>query len=89
MQFYVNTKCRCKDGSFDSYRTQKVSHKEVEPPPFGQTQSGYGARMPTRYMVRWNGRWWRVRVIQYSNAGTAYIGRRYDPCLTVTWEAES
>ena len=37
------------------------------------TTSGYGRRIPTRTMVRWQGRWRRVYVCQYSNAGTAYI----------------
>jgi hypothetical protein len=39
------------------------------------TATGYGARIPTPYMVHWKGRWRRVYVAQYSNAGTAYIGR--------------
>lgn len=39
------------------------------------TASGYGGRIPAAYMVRWKGRWRRVYVAQYSNAGTAYIGR--------------
>ena len=39
------------------------------------TASGYGGRIPSPYMVRWKGRWRRVYVAQYSNVGTAYIGR--------------
>ena len=39
------------------------------------TVSGYGARIPSAYMVRWKGRWRRVYLAQYSNAGSAYIGR--------------
>ena len=38
------------------------------------TASGYGARIPSRVMVRWAGRWRRVYVACYGNAGTAYIG---------------
>ena len=39
------------------------------------TASGYGNRIPSRHMVRWQGRWRRVYVCQYSNASTAYIGK--------------
>ena len=39
------------------------------------TASGYGKRIPTRTMVRYQGKWRRVYVCQYSNAGTAYIGK--------------
>ena len=39
------------------------------------TASGYGNRIPSRHMVRWQGRWRRVYVCQYGNAGTAYIGK--------------
>lgn len=38
------------------------------------TASGYGPRIPSSYMVRWAGRWRRVYVAQYGNAGSAYIG---------------
>lgn len=55
-------------------------------PRKGQTATGYGRAMPTHYMVQYRGRWRRVKVIQFSNAGTAYIGRTYDPQLTVDVE---
>lgn len=44
------------------------------------TVSGYGGRIPLPYMVRWKGRWRRVYVAQYSNAGTVYIGRSLAAC---------
>jgi hypothetical protein len=47
------------------------------------TASGYGRRIPSRYMVRHNGRWRRVYVCQYGNAGTAYIGPSAAPIATV------
>lgn len=47
------------------------------------TASGYGRRIPTRYMVQWKGRWRRVYVCQYSNSGTAYIGPSAKPLGTV------
>ncbi|WP_395652458.1 hypothetical protein [Brevundimonas sp.] len=39
------------------------------------TASGYGNRIPTRHMVRWNGKWRRVYVCCYGNSGTCYIGK--------------
>lgn len=39
------------------------------------TASGYGARIPTRYMIRYLGRWRRVYCCQYGNSGTCYIGK--------------
>lgn len=47
-------------------------------PRSGQTVSGYGAKIPTPWRVRYvgpNGRdyWHRVYVMQYGNAGTPYI----------------
>lgn len=37
--------------------------------------TGYGARIPSRYMVQMSGRWRRVYYYCYSNACTMYIGR--------------
>ena len=42
-------------------------------PRSGQTVTGYGGAIPTRYMVRYANRWQRVKVMQYGNAGSAYI----------------
>jgi len=45
----------------------------------GYTRSGYGSRLPTDYMVRIGKRLHRIRVMCWSNAGTAYVrvgGRR-------------
>jgi hypothetical protein len=39
------------------------------------TASGYGSRIPTPYMVKFNNRWRRVYCRIYSNNGTLYIGR--------------
>jgi hypothetical protein len=38
------------------------------------TASGYGPRTPSPYMIKWEGRWRRVYVACFSNAGTAYVG---------------
>lgn len=47
------------------------------------TATGYGRRIPSSYMVKWEGKWRRVYVCQYSNAGTAYIGSSAKPLATV------
>ncbi len=38
-----------------------------------QTQSGYGFRLTTEYMLHYNGRLHRVYTTQYSNVGSSYI----------------
>ena len=47
-------------------------------PRYGRTASGYGRKIPTRYMVKvastaHPNRWRRVYVMQYGNAGSAYV----------------
>ena len=39
------------------------------------TASGYGRKIPTRYMVRVGNRWRRVYCCQIGNAGSLYIGK--------------
>lgn len=45
----------------------------TEAPRSGQTVTGYGPKIPTRYELRYGGRWHRVYMMQYSNSGTPYI----------------
>jgi len=52
------------------------------------TASGYGARIPTPYMVRVNGKWRRVYCRIYSNIGTCFIGRKYDGTQIVDIEKD-
>lgn len=47
------------------------------------TASGYGAIIPTKYMVKYNKKWRRVYCIVCSNSGTLFIGKKYNPALTV------
>jgi hypothetical protein len=42
------------------------------------TASGYGRKIPTARMVRYNRRWRRVYCCIYSNAGTCYITQGKD-----------
>ena len=90
MKAYINTKEPNPNapGGFDSYHTQEVEIKTTYQPRKGQTASGYGSALPTSYMVKYNGRWQRVKAICYSNAATLYIGKKYNQCLTVTIEQE-
>lgn len=67
------------DGDRDAFWTQSVEARESslwwQDRGLSFTATGYGSRIPTRYMVRFNGRWRRVYCRQYSNAGTLYIGK--------------
>lgn len=59
------------------FMTERVPVKinELEHHKLGlqYTATGYGAKIPSRYMVQWNGRWRRVYVTQYSNVGSFWI----------------
>ena len=50
--------------------------RRSDAPRSGQTVSGYGARMPLSREVRHNGRWHRVYIAQYANAGSAFISSK-------------
>lgn len=50
-----------------------TAYRATTTPLSGQTASGYGGKIPTRYMIRYAGRWHRVYVMQYGNSGSAYI----------------
>ena len=42
-------------------------------PRYGQTVTGYGRGMPTKYMIRVANRWYRVKVDCYGNLGNSYV----------------
>lgn len=48
-------------------------------PRKGQTFSGYGGAIPTRYMLTYDGRRYRVKVMRYGNSGSAYISIKGEP----------
>lgn len=54
-----------------------VSEVKITKVPFNRSLSGYGAKVPTEYMIRHatSQRWHRVYMMQYGNAGSAYIER--------------
>lgn len=45
-------------------------------PPIAPTVSGYGGKIPTRFMLRYDNMWRRVYMMQYGNSGTPYILHR-------------
>jgi len=53
----------------------RITDVKITDVPRTNSRSGYGARLPTRYMVQLDNRkrWHRVYVMQFSNAGSAYI----------------
>jgi len=55
--------------------TLEAPAKITDAPRSGRTVTGYGARIPSPYMVRLHGRWRRVYVAQWGNSGVAYIGK--------------
>lgn len=46
---------------------------DAEAPSYGQSASGFGGKVPTRYRIRYAGRMRRVYVMVYGNDGSAYI----------------
>ncbi len=52
------------------------------------TATGYGSKIPTRYMVQYNGKLRRVYCRIYSNAGTCYIGKLSDNLIISSIEGE-
>lgn len=37
------------------------------------TATGYGNKIPSIYMLKYQGRWYRIYIRIYSNSGTSYI----------------
>lgn len=56
---------------------------KVTDTPMHKSLSGYGRRIPTRYMVQYQGHWRRVYCCNYGNSGTLYIGSQDDWIATV------
>ena len=71
--------------------TKRVTRARWTPRPLDRSRTGYGSKLPTSLLLQLDGRrWHRVYVMQWSNAGTAYVlsaGKRlllessYDPSL--------
>lgn len=63
------------DGAGSPMVTHLAPVKETETPQSGQTVTGYGAKLPTPYLVKWAGQWRRVYAACYGNAASHYIGK--------------
>ena len=75
------------DDSRDQYQVQAT--EAVSKPLWWQerglsyTATGYGKRIPTQWLVKYNGKMRRVYCCIFSNIGTCYIGKLSDG-LTVS-----
>ena len=82
MKAYLHTYQTDQNGLKNSFLT--LSLDVIEKPLQWQlmglmyTATGYGAKIPTQYMVRFNDKWRRVYCAIFSNIGTLYIGKRTD-----------
>lgn len=74
----------------DSRDQYQVQATEAVPKPLwwqerglSYTATGYGKRIPTQWLVKYNGKMRRVYCCIFSNIGTCYIGKLSDG-LTVS-----
>ena len=76
---YAHIKNIRADGSIDTMQTLALESKHVplycHQHGLMQTATGYGKRIATATMVKFNGKWRRVYCCIYSNIGTCYIGK--------------
>jgi len=79
---YLQTSNTRPDGTRDSFQTIALESKDAPMPHHKLglfwTATGYGSRIPTTEMVKFNGKWRRVYCRVYSNIGTCYIGKITD-----------
>lgn len=50
-----------------------VVDAKVTEQPRQRTATGYGPKLPIDFMVKVGTRWYRVYVVNYGNAGSAYV----------------
>jgi hypothetical protein len=71
--------------------TEQVEH--VEAPMYhhlnnlSYTATGYGAKLPTQYKIKWAGRWYRVYSICFSNCSTEYILSKGKKIIVTNYDA--
>ena len=64
-------------GYWELEANEIINVEETNIPRKGQTVSGYGKNLPTRYVITLkNKRKYRVKVVCFSNSGTAYISTK-------------
>lgn len=75
------------NGERDCFLTQTCEAKDAplwwHEKGLSFTASGYGKRIPTRQMVKVNGKWRRVYCCVFSNSGTCYIGNFFAKSGTI------
>ena len=79
MRAYIHASTTREDGTKDTFYTRSCEVKEKplwwQDKGLSFTASGYGSRIPTRYLVKFNDKWRRVYCRIYSNNGSLYIGK--------------
>lgn len=82
MSYHIQTYTIRPDGVWDYNPPIDVEHKHAplwwHKQGLTQTATGYGKRIATATMVKYNGKWRRVYCCIYSNVGTCYIGKLSD-----------
>ena len=64
-----------KPATFDGATSFECDLQVTDTPRSNAPASGYGSKIPTRYMVRVNGKWRRVYAACFGNAGSLYVGK--------------
>ncbi len=64
--------------------TSTVQERRETALPAPRTRSGYGSKLPTSHQLRIGGRWHRVYMVCWSNAGTAYVVKGVEPLYIAT-----
>ena len=82
MSYQIQTHTRTLSGAIWPNAPIEVEHKhaplQCHKLGLTQTATGYGKRIATATMVKFNGKWRRVYCCIYSNVGTCYIGKLSD-----------
>lgn len=78
MQAYIQHSTARNDCFLTEYVECKFQFLWWQTKGLSYTASGYGKRIPTIYMLKYNNRWRRVYCCIYSNSGTLYIGKLSD-----------
>lgn len=51
----------------------QIADAKVTEAPYPRSNTGYGRKLPTPYMLQVGTRWHRVYVMNYGNAGSSYM----------------
>jgi hypothetical protein len=81
LNYFISPYCDHRD-QFQSHKLEVIEKPlEWQKRGLSYTATGYGKKIPTRWMVRFNGKFRRVYCAIYSNNGTCYIGKLSDRYL--------